>query len=461
MSQVKAIREKRYKLAMEMRQLVEDAAKRDNPGMNDEDNAKWARMDEEEKRLSDLADKLEKMEAADDVRATHIDAELRQEFRPNPKNADIVTRADRDMATRAWFMSGSGVNVPDEYREAARKVGVELGQGNREMRCLLPKAPKSMRELRDMMETRAGTTTAQTITTTAGGHTVPNDMMREIEVALLAYGGVREAGAEVYRTASGATMPIPTVNDTTNKSVVLAINTAADVEALVFGQATMSAYKYTTNMILVPVELFQDTAVDLVGLIGQSLGIRAARGTNNHFTVGVTSDTQPSGVVTDSIVGSTGSDVNTVTYAQLVTLMHGIDPLLRMDASCGWMMNDTTLSVIKKLLDGQNRPLWLPGLSGISGDFPDTLLGKRITINQDMASIASATTGAGAAKAILFGAFNRYKIRDVMDFSIQRLNERYAEKAQVAFLAFHRHDGKTVIATTVTPPIKHFITKST
>ena len=124
-------------------------------------------------------------------------------------------------------------------------------------------------------------------------------------------------------------------------------------------------------------------------------------------------------------------------------------------------MNDGTLKVAKKLLDGQNRPIWLPALSGLGGRFPDTLLGYRYTINQDVVTIATATTGAGARKVIVFGAFNRFKVRDVADLMVKRLDERYAEKAQTGFIGFHRHDSGAVIASTETPPFKHLITKAT
>jgi HK97 family phage major capsid protein len=47
---------------------------------------------------------------------------------------------------------------------------------------------------------------------------------------------------------------------------------------------------------------------------------------------------------------------------------------------------------------------------------------------------------------VLFGDFSKYIVRKVKDFSVLRLDERYAEIGQVAFLAFSRVDGQLVDA---------------
>ena len=56
---------------------------------------------------------------------------------------------------------------------------------------------------------------------------------------------------------------------------------------------------------------------------------------------------------------------------------------------------------------------------------------------------------------MLFGDFSKYHIRDVMEVRLVRLDEVYAEYAQVAFLAFSRHDGLLLDAGT--HPIKALV----
>jgi HK97 family phage major capsid protein len=119
--------------------------------------------------------------------------------------------------------------------------------------------------------------------------------------------------------------------------------------------------------------------------------------------------------------------------------MHSVDPEYRALPGCGWMMPDAMLKTMRKLVDGESRPLWQPGL--VAGE-PDTILGKPYFINQSMASPAA------GAKTLLFGNLASYFVRDVMDVMVLRLVERYAEYGQVGFLAFSRHDGDLLDAGT-------------
>ena len=46
----------------------------------------------------------------------------------------------------------------------------------------------------------------------------------------------------------------------------------------------------------------------------------------------------------------------------------------------------------------------------------------------------------------IFGALNLYYIRDVASMRLRRLEERYAEFDQVAFIGMSRHDGRLLDA---------------
>jgi len=459
--EAKKLREERLPIAKQMQDLLVKA-NTENRAMTKEEDAQWEKLDNDQKRKLEMAERIEHLHGMEQVTDLQNEGEeIKKSRAEKDKTENTITSEDKQNAWRAFCLAGSQqYEIPEQYLKAARKCGVD--PFSRSMKIKLnANAPRSIQELRDtaeqVLQAEYRATTYQTLTTTAGGYAIANEAMQNLEVALLSYGGVRQV-AKVIRTETGATLPWPLLDDTGNKSAILAINTAADIASLTFGQATLGAFKYTTKRVMVPIELMQDAAINLPQVIGEAFGIRIARGTNEHFTVGVTTDIQPAGCVTQSIAGSTGSDVNTVTYAELVTLMHSVDPLYRASPSCYWMFNDNTLSRLRKLVDGDSRPLWQ---AGVSEDQPDKILGKPYVLNPNMATIASATTGTGAVKAILFGAFDRYIIRDVRDVIFLRLDERYAEMGMVAFLAFHRHDGITLQASTVYVPLKHFITKST
>ena len=109
--------------------------------------------------------------------------------------------------------------------------------------------------------------------------------------------------------------------------------------------------------------------------------------------------------------------------------MHSVDPAYRASGSCRFMMADSSLKVVRKLKDSQNRPVFLPGYEGLGGAMGDSLLGYAVQINQDVAAMAA------NAKSILFGDFNQYVVRDVMAPTLFRFEDSaYAKLGQVGFL---------------------------
>jgi HK97 family phage major capsid protein len=191
---------------------------------------------------------------------------------------------------------------------------------------------------------------------------------------------------------------------------------------------------YTSKLVRVSLQLLNDNAFDLESWLAGVLGRRIGRAQNQHFTTG-TGTAQPEGVQTNAVIGKTGATGQTtsVTYDDLIDLIHSVDPAYRNSGRAQFMLNDASLSAARKLKDGQNRPLWEPS---IQVGTPDGLLGYGYTINQDMPVMAA------NAKSIMFGDFYAgYLIRDVQDVQLLRLAERYADYLQVGFLAFARTDG--------------------
>jgi len=206
---------------------------------------------------------------------------------------------------------------------------------------------------------------------------------------------------------------------------------------------------YTSKIVRISFQLLQDSAFDLESWLARKLGIRIARITNEHFTVG-TGTSQPEGVVTGASQGKVGASGQTtsVTYPDLVDLEHSVDRAYRTNGQ--WMFHDSSLKALKKMEDSQNRPLWLPGIAQRE---PDMILGKPYIVNNDMPEMAA------SAKSILFGDFSAYCIRDVLGVQLLRLVERYADYLQVGFLAFARHDGGMLDAGT--GPIKYYQNSAT
>lgn len=297
--------------------------------------------------------------------------------------------------------------------------------------------------------TDPGIRAAQSVgTTTAGGFLVPQSFSDRLEVALKVFGGMLNE-AEVLQTGSGADMPWPTVNDTTQTGAILAENASIPSQDVTFASVTLKSYMYTSKLIAVSLQLMQDSFVSVDNVVADLAGQRLGRILNSHFTTG-TGSGQPNGVVTAAASGKVGTTGQTasVIYDDLVDLIYSVDKAYR--AGSKFMAADSSIKVVMKLKDSQNRPLWQPS---VQAGQPDMLMGYPVVVNNDVAAMAA------NAKSIIFGDFTKYKIRRVQGMTLLRLNERYADNLQVGFFAFTRADGNLIDAGT--NPVKYYANSAT
>lgn len=276
---------------------------------------------------------------------------------------------------------------------------------------------------------------AQSVGTPAnGGYLVPPGYRAVMSEALKMYGGMLNL-ANVINTSEGNPLQWPTNDDTANKGAILDENTAMGAATLTFGSRTLGAHVYTSNLALVSLQLLGDSAFNLDSWLPAKLGERIGRAVAEHLISG-TGTAQPEGVATNATAGKTGatSPDPAITYDDLIDLEHSIDPAYRAGGNCRFVFNDTTLALVRKLKDGDNRPLWVPvPTPGMAA----TINGLPYTIDQGMPSPAA------GAKSVLFGDFKAgYIVRQVWDMQMVRLAERYAEALQVGFFGFSRLDAK-------------------
>jgi HK97 family phage major capsid protein len=463
------LRVERAQVFKQAREIL-DKAENEKRDLNGEEQGKYDGLIASADGLKKRIDRLEALSAEERALAV-VPVPQTQPARPGAgaaadEHAGIPTNEERAMAMAAWFKAATSgaVRITDEERAAAAKCSINLADRNATFTFLAKRAPRHTREMTALEEARSESFAKQyesraltqtvgpqcfvesraqaTSPTSAGGFLIAAEAPRAIEEAMLEFGGMRQV-SNVIRTDTGAQIPIPTNDDTAQKGVILAENTAVAEQDLVFGQLTLDAYKYSSKMIRVSVELMQDSAINLAEFIGRKLAERLARIHNQHFTTG-TGTGQPMGVVTASTLGKTGAtgQTTTVIYDDLVDLVHAVDPAYR--ANGRFMFNDASMAKIRKIKDANNLPLFTPGFAYRA---PDTILGYPITVNQDMAVMGT------SAKSILFGDFNKYWIRDVREITLLRLDERYADFHQVAFLAFSRNDGDLMN----TAAVKHYI----
>jgi HK97 family phage major capsid protein len=288
-----------------------------------------------------------------------------------------------------------------------------------------------------------------TTVTTQGGALVPQSFSDLLMEALLWFGGIEGVTGE-FETSTGAPMPYPTVNDTTNKGRIIGQNIQVTETDLVFGQVTFNAYIFSSDEVLVAKALIDDSYFDMDALVARLLGVRLGRLMNNKMTVG-SGTNEPNGIVTAAVAAGltyTLSSSTTLDYADLVNLEHSVNPSYR-NANSRFMFSDALLKQMKLLVDSQNRPLWQPGLTAsfangaaVIGSGRPTILGYPFAINDDIAAPAH------LANSILFGDMSTYKVRKVGAPEVLRLVERYADYLQVGFIGFMRADAQLVDAGT-------------
>jgi HK97 family phage major capsid protein len=393
-------------------------------------NAAWEQM----KETMDFADsegrpltaeereKYERIEATFDEKDAEI--QLRQRHEQNEARASKVDRtgvvppgdpedkSDAEVYAEAFqiFVQNGMTDLDPEQRKAIRSGFVKAD-------------PKEIRAA-------AGIGTGS-----AGGYLVPQGFRQTIVEKQKAYGAVQSV-ATVLETTTGNPLPWPTNDDTSNVGALLAENTAASEQDITLGTAQLGAYKYTSKLVRVSIEFLQDVDwLDAEGFLQRKFAERLGRIHNQHLTTG-TGTAQPQGVVTGAVSGVTAAAVAAFTADELIDLQHSVDPAYRNERS-RFMFSDTALKLARKLKDSQNRYLFQPGgVAGTAAGVPDTIAGSPYVVNQDMAVPAT------GVKSILYGDFEAgYVVRLVKAFELIRLEERFAEFGQVAFIAFDRLDG--------------------
>jgi HK97 family phage major capsid protein len=281
---------------------------------------------------------------------------------------------------------------------------------------------------------------------------VPQAFSAEIESAMKYYGPMLQV-CRMHSTPTGAPLPWPTSDDTDAVAEIVGEGLQVGSDDPGISAITFGAFKYSTKLVKVSLELLQDSNFPLESWLAEQFGKRLGRKLNTDFTTGA-GTTLPFGIVTKATAGPTatgsgdntgGSETGTDTIgtADLVALEHSVDPAYRVNAA--YMANDDTIKYLKSLLDKYGRPIFEVSENGKL----TTINGYPLYPNNDLATLAT------GAKTMLFGDFSKYVCRKVRDLSILRLTERFADYGQVAFIGFARYDGNLLDAGT--HPVKYLV----
>lgn len=446
MSALKDLQEKRNGLAAKMREIG-SRQKEWKP----EDETAWRQVNADykatmdaigaekakEDRDAEIRAALEGVERDDkesqnrhDLGREDTDRGDRRNGKRNKKDDSAETRA---LVFQSWLRANNRLGLRKNHKEACRRAKFDprsnvfiLKTGSRIDRRAEAWASFGGMQIRAALNITDAT---------QGKETIPAGFMYELDRKMLAFGGPRNV-CRVIQTASGNSMPWPTLNDTGNTGELLA--EATDVGSSVApatAAVTFGAFKFSSKAVLISAELLEDSAFDMEAEIGSILGERLGRVTGAYTTTG-TGSGQPQGIVTGSALGVTAQSATAISADEVIKLVHSLDPSYRALSSVGFMMHDNILLYVRLLKDANGAYLWQQGLAAGA---PDKLCGYPIAINQHMQSSVATNT-----KTMLFGAFEKFVIRDVGQHRFKKLSERYAELDQVGFFDFIRLDSKVL-----------------
>lgn len=425
MSRLKELREKNARTVTAARAAL-DGCTDDTPEARRKEleaqfDAAMTDFDKTEAEIRRL-EKLEEIEGRERTAQEQREAAEREARNRQRPGGDVTapgtattTKPDPRNAFRLLLLNGvDGLSA--EERSALQEAGTF-------------RAPEMTPELRALT----------TGTNSSGGYTVPVTFMAEIEKTEAIWGPMLNPEAvRIITTDSGELITMPSIDDTAQRGDQFAENAEITDDAGVdptFGQITLSAYMHASEIVKAPIQLMEDSAFNIEELLGELFGERMARTANDKLTT-ADGSSKPQGIATGAGAGITAASATAIASDELIDFQHTVNPAYRASRKCAWMMNDTSLKIIRKLKDAEDRYLWQPP-NMIAGE-PQTLLGNRIWINPSLAN-----PGAGT-RPILFGDLSKYVVRRVRGNQLYVFRERYMNNLQLGFMSFGRFDGKVI-----------------
>lgn len=389
---------------------LSNAVKSESREFTEEELERFDRCDSDQKKLADKIQTLQRVERASALVKQDKPSHEVREY--NPRRP--VTMTEQRDAFRAWCLNQSGhrANITRSMAEAVERCGFNMDDSR-----------YSLTLQRD-----------QSGVVAEGGYTKNSALFDGLEAKLKAFGGVRE-NATVKSVPKGIGVFYATRDSTSQKAVIQsAENDSVSNVSVTYGTLPIAIYTWNSGVFPVSLQILQDSEINFEQEVQDVLVERFARAWNDYYTDG-TGTGEPHGVLASSTEGKEAAATGAVTYAELVDLYHSLDPLYRSNAK--FMLNDSTFAALRKLEDGNERPIF--GTGWLQDGPPNTLLGKPVIINNDMPSMAA------GEKAILFGDFSKYHILEAKDIQVIVLREALIQSnLAVGFIAYARTGARLV-----------------
>ncbi len=253
-----------------------------------------------------------------------------------------------------------------------------------------------------------------------GGYLVPEEWDKRIIDVLEEENIMRQLGTKI--TTSG----LHRITLAANKPAAAWIEEGGELAwgDATFDQTSIDAYKLAVA-IKVTEELLYDEAYDLEGYITDQFGKALANAEEDAFLNG-DGVGKPTGLFG---MADAFDAVDAVDSDSLISLVYGLKRPYRKKAS--FIMNDATISEIRKLKDANGAYIWQPSYQ--AGE-PDRVLGYKVY-----------TSAYAPTSGIAFGDYSYYNIGDRGTRSFAELRELFAGNGMVGYLSKERVDGKLLL----------------
>lgn len=217
-------------------------------------------------------------------------------------------------------------------------------------------------------------------TLTAGGYLAPDQFTTDFVRDLTLFSPIRSIAT--VKPTSSHTVLVPKRTGITNaKWQGEAVATTGSEPA--FGQQEVEVRNLSTHTD-VNNQLIEDAVVDVEAEVRLALAEDFGAKEGKAFVSG-DGVLEPQGFMTaDGITAGLNGHATNLSVDALIKLLYSLAPFYRNRST--WVMNGSTLAIVRSLRDGDNRLLWQPAFS--AGQ-PETILGRPVVEAVDMPDLAA------------------------------------------------------------------------
>lgn len=286
----------------------------------------------------------------------------------------------------------------------------------------------------------------------SGQELVPETVTPNVVDRLAYFGGVARM-AQTFFTATGNDFRFPQHDGASEEGEILGAQATAvaDTDIADFLVESFTARTCSSRRIFITREMLQDSVIDVEGFAMRRAIRRMGRSWDRAFTLGTTT---PRGVVDSALPGITAAATAAITYEEMVDMIYAVNRAYREGGEMGeggltpegggrigFLMSEAMEKILRKMKDGDGRPLWWPAnVSSLgSPNAMGTILDYPYEVSGVMAAPAAGTV------PLLFGNFSYYGMRMVRAIEMFRFQDSETMKNNsIAILGFSRRDGKPI-----------------